>query len=250
MVKPSESNALRQLPLTLLVSQIIDVATDHANLLGIGFLNLEPEGKGWVLSRLAVEMSRWPSTGEHYTLSTWVEDWNPHFSERCFSVVSESGETLGYVRSVWMIIDLNSHRGLGTASLNLDEECIRGKGFCPITRNAKNRPFQPEETRDYTFKFTDLDYYCHVNTVRYISILQNQFSLDFYRTHRLSRFEIAFFHEAKYGETVTIDSHAEAVTVNNSESGEDTTWEAEKIIFRLSTAENQILDSALIFAHS
>lgn len=210
LLKPSDSNANRELPATLLISQIIEVATDHANMLGIGFLHLEPRGLGWVLSRVTVEMTRWPKTGDKYTVKTWIESWNRHFSERCFSVTASDGEIIGYVRTVWVIIDLVSHNSVGTASIELDSSKIEG-GNCPIPRPLRHRPFEAEKKVEYKFKYTDLDFYRHVNTVRYISLLLNQFSLEDFDTHILSRFDVSFLHESRYGQTATIGMIEEEV---------------------------------------
>lgn len=210
MVKPSECNAKRQLPLTTLVSQMIELATDHANLLGIGFLDLEPRGLGWVLSRLSVEMSRWPRNGEKYILSTWIESYNAHFSDRCFSIATEEGEILGYGRTVWVIIDLSTHRSVGTAGTVMPAEMIAGLE-CPIPKMSRHRAFDPTETAEYVFQYTDIDFYRHVNTVKYIALLLNQFTLDELDSHLLSRFDIAFAHEATYGQTAVIKSMNEEV---------------------------------------
>ena len=210
MVKPSDCNANRELPLTMLVAQMIELATDHANLLGIGFLEMEPRGLGWVLSRLSVEMKRWPRNGEKYILSTWIESYNSHFSERCFSIVGEEGDVVGYGRTIWVIIDLKSHKSVGTAGTSMPEEMIPQLN-CPIPKMTRHRAFEPTRISEYVFKYTDLDFYRHVNTVKYISLLLNQYSLKDFDSNLLSRFDIAFAHEAKYGETVVIGSMAEEV---------------------------------------
>ena len=210
MVKPSDCNANRELPLTLLVAQMIELATDHANLLGIGFLNMETKGLGWVLSRLSLEMSRWPKNGERYSLTTWIESYNSHFSERCFSVRDESGAIIGYGRTVWVIIDLNTHKSVGTAGTVMPPEMFAGIE-CPIPKIMRHKPFTPSRVSEYVFKYTDIDFYRHVNTVRYISLLVNQFSLEELDSHLISRFEISFSREAKYGETAVIESIDEEV---------------------------------------
>ena len=246
LVKPSESNAQQELPLSLLVAQMIDLATDHANKLGIGFLKLEPQGFGWVLSRLSVEMKRWPSTGETYTLSTWVETYNSHFSERCFSLASPSGEILGYGRTIWMIIDLKTHKSVGTGGTHLDEDVINPVE-CPMARIGRHRPFIPEKSVEYTFKYTDLDFYRHVNTVRYINLLLNQFTLEEFDTHHLSRFDIAFAHEAKYGETAIINSITENPSLPNVQGA------AEDIIkrsFEITIEMQPILTSSFVLKKS
>lgn len=240
MVKPSECNANKQLPLTLLVSQLIDLATDHANNLGIGFIKLEAVGLGWVLSRLSLSMNRWPKNGESYILSTWIEQFNSHYSERCFSVADKEGNVYGYVRTVWMVIDLEKHLSVGTAKLTVNEEVILDLN-CPVKRMQKHKSFIPTSITEYTFQYTDLDFYRHVNTVRYISILLNCFSLQDFDSHVISHFEIAFAHEARYKETATIKSIREKVENNPLNGGE----ESFKTIFEMSVGERQVLSSTL-----
>lgn len=216
LLKPSVSNAQQELPVTLLVEQVIELATDHANLLGIGFMSMEGKNMGWVLSRLSVEMRRWPKMGEKYKITTWVETWNSHFSERCFSI-SSSEEIIGYVRTVWMVIDLDSHKSYGTAGMLLPEECV-GVRECPIMRQKRHKQFEPQKSSAYTFQYTDLDFYRHVNTVRYISLLLNQFSLEEFDSNHLYRFEIAFMHEARYGETAIINRIEETIEGGDPEA--------------------------------
>ena len=54
-----ETNAEQEISLPLLTSKIIDIATAHANSLGIGNPAMEARGCGWVLSRIAIEMGRY-----------------------------------------------------------------------------------------------------------------------------------------------------------------------------------------------
>lgn len=244
MVKPSECNAKRELPLTTLVSQLIDLATDHANLLGIGFLFLEPKGLGWVLSRLSVEMREWPKCGDLYIISTWIESYNSHFSERCFSVKDKNGNSLGFARTIWMIIDLSSHKSMGTADTIIPQDMIPTFD-CPIPKMARNRSFSPDKITEYIFKYTDLDFYRHVNTVKYISLLLNQFSLEDFDTHVLSRFDIAFFHEAKYGETAIIKSMEESTCTPGLLVGNFSSF---KKTFEISVGETQVLYSSIVLS--
>lgn len=241
MMKPSDCNAQQRLSLSLLVAEVIEIATDHANLLGIGFLNLTSRGVGWVLSRLSVEMRRWPKNGEKYILSTWIESYNAHFSERNFSIETETGEVYGYVRTIWTIIDLTTHRGVGTAGTCLPDDMIAGSG-CPIPKHQRNRHFEPDNSVEYTFKYCDLDYYRHVNTVRYITILLNQFTLEEFDNNLLSRFDIAFANEAKYGQTVVIkmkDEEVDSPSLLNSVS------KSLKRSFDVTEGDKQILSAAI-----
>lgn len=244
MAKPSDCNAEQSLPLPLLVGQMIEIATDHANLIGIGFLDLEPRGLGWVLSRLSVEMIRWPKNGEEYVLTTWIESYNSFFSERCFSVVSRDGEILGYGRTVWVIIDLSTHKSMGTAHTEVGAELMAGFE-CPMQKCGKHRHFIPDDIKQYTFQYTDIDFYRHVNTVKYIALLLNQFTLDDFDSKKLTRFDIAFSHEAKYGETVTINSKEEEV---KTPTLLPQTWKSTKRLFDLTVGENTILNASIVLS--
>lgn len=46
------ASAQGTLPLSTLVADVIQVATDHANALGVGYSRLIEDGNSWVLSRL------------------------------------------------------------------------------------------------------------------------------------------------------------------------------------------------------
>lgn len=203
-VTPGLCNARRELPLPHLVSDIIELATDHANRLGIGFKVMTPKGVGWVLSRLTVSMKRYPRFNEHFTLTTWIEAWNRHFSVRDFAVETSAGEIIGYARTIWMVIDLKSHANAGTGVVSLDPSLISPRE-CPIESTRRISRKTPDEVRQYTFRYTDIDFYSHVNTVRYIELLLNQFPLSRYIDSHVERIDVSFRHEARYGDTATIE---------------------------------------------
>ena len=56
----------------------------------------------------------------------------------------------------------------------------------------------------YRFQYSDLDINRHVNSSRYIELLLNQWSLEFHDKNRLTRFDIAYIHEARYDQEVTL----------------------------------------------
>ena len=206
-----EVNAEGEMALPLLVSKIIDIATAHANSLGIGNPSMAAMHRGWVLSRLALEMERYPLVNCHYTLTTWVEMWTRHFSERIIMVSDEEGRPYGYCRTVWMVG--LSHLSLPAVAAIPDKCPIprQGRHFQILSPDAEELPKGAVRanapTVSHTFLYTDLDYYRHVNTVRYVSLLLNRFTLRDFDETMVRRLELAFLHEATYGQTVTILRH-------------------------------------------
>lgn len=213
-----DANAEGTLSVTVLATKIIEIATEHANLLGIGNPSMQDINVGWVLSRLTIEMKQYPLVNSNYILKTWIEDFNRHFSARCFSIEDDNKNILGYARSIWMLMDATSHTNYGLSHLHLNDDVISGES-APIDRQEKHIPIMPEGTTSslnkkylvatakpyfYRFKYCDLDFYRHVNTVRYIAMLMNQFSLEEHDNYMIERLELSFLHEASFGMETTL----------------------------------------------
>lgn len=211
----NDANAEGELSLTALTANIIDIATDHANSLGIGNPSMQQMKAGWILSRITIDLKKTPKVNSHYVLKTWIEDFNRHFSIRCFSIGSTDGEIYGFSRTIWLVIDTETHKNLGLSHLSLHEEMILGEK-APIPMQEKHFPIVGENDEltgksirathspsHYTFKYCDLDFYRHVNTVKYVTLLLNQFSLEEHDATRIKRIELSFLHEASYGMDTT-----------------------------------------------
>lgn len=208
----SDANAEGLLSLTSLTSSIIDIATEHANSLGIGNPSMTYMHAGWILSRLTIDLERSPRVNSFFILKTWIEDFNRHFSTRCFSISAPDGRVYGYARSIWVVIDTLTHKNVGLSHFNMPSELILGDS-APIAKQEKHFPILSQEAADssekgikatyapfhYTFKYCDLDFYRHVNTVRYVTLLLNQFTLKEHDEARVRRIELSFMNEASYG---------------------------------------------------
>ena len=240
----SDANAEGNLSLTSLTTNIIDIATEHANSLGIGNPSMIDMNAGWILSRITIDLNETPKVNDTYVLKTWIEDFNRHFSARCFSISSPDGKIYGYCRTIWLVIDASTHKNLGLSHFNFPSDLILGDK-APIPMQEKHFPiYKGDEIGHakaikathkpfyYTFKYCDLDFYRHVNTVRYVTLLLNQFTLKEHDETWVKRIELSFLHEASYGmDTLLL----------RSDSIDDTLVSS----FQLSDASN---GSALLFA--
>lgn len=202
----AQCNAQGELAPAQLVQQIIEVATDHADLLGVGYKDLEKTGTLWVLSRIAIEMDAYPRLMDTYDLSTWIEGYNRHFSERNIEIRHSDGHILGYARTIWVAIDLKTRRPADLTAISYISDTILDRP-CPIAKQGKIRPIEPPQVvRDYTFRVSDIDLNRHVNSTRYVELIMNQMNLADFDECYLHRFEIEYKHEARYGDTVEVDS--------------------------------------------
>ena len=200
-----ETDARGEMPVTLIVERMIEVATNHANQLGIGFATLSPLGKAWVLLRVGLRMERVPDINSYYTVSTWIESWNRLSSERCFCFTDYEGRVMGYARTVWGTIDVES-RTIADLTYLAERATMCPDRACDVPR-VRNHPALPDDRVriiPYTFVYSDLDFNRHVNTVRYISHIIDCKPLSHYDEWRIGAFEIVFRNECYAGQTVDL----------------------------------------------
>lgn len=198
-----ECNPQAELPMPLLLTRIIDIATHHANAWGVGYAHLIKNRQAWVLSRVTVEMARWPHVNEDYTIFTWIEDYNNHFSQRVFEVQDQDGNPIGYARTIWMVIDLDKRTAVDIASLAYIRENVHDRP-CPIEPQTRLRPIVEGRETEHDFGYVECDLNQHVNTVRYLELIMNQFDLSYYDKNVPRRLEMAFVKETHYGEHATL----------------------------------------------
>lgn len=219
----AQCNAQRELAPAQLVQQLIEVSTDHADALGVGFKDLQRSGCLWVLSRVAFEMKRYPRILEHYSLTTWIESYNRHFSERNIEICGEDGETIGYARTIWVAIDMTTRRPADLTSMVPISTTVCDHP-CPIDKQSKIRPVEPPQiVHEYTFRISDIDLNRHVNSTRYVELVLNQMDLADFDEFYLQRFEIEYKHEAHFNDTVEVSSAVkDDVLVSDISLGEKT----------------------------
>jgi len=228
-----ECNPQAEMPLTLLMNRIIEVATNHANAWGVGYARLIEDGQGWVLSRVTVEMKRYPRVDEFYTLTTWIEDYNRHFSQRNMEISDNNGNVIGYTRTIWVVINLNTRESVDISKLSYISENVSGKE-CPIEPQSRLRPFEPTRTENYRFRYTDIDFNGHVNTVRYLEHLVNTFPMQWHAQNFIERMEIAFVKESYYDTDAIINiDDSNPMNVRLDIDADDVTRVRSRFIFQV-----------------
>lgn len=197
-VEPAEGNAQQELPLTLLVTRLLESATLHAEAWGVGYSTLVKDRHAWVLARLAVGMERYPAVNDTLTVETWIEGYNRHFSARNFCFRDGKGAICGYARTVWSVINMDTRQSVDLTALeNLDRHVADRE--CPIGRPGKLKEVADDDPVRYTVRYSDIDLNRHVNSVKCIGHLLDLFPLSVYDTHLPAQFDISYLTEGRYG---------------------------------------------------
>lgn len=182
---------------------LLHAASNHASIRGFGFNDMNQKHTAWVLSRLAIEMYAYPSMSEPITLYTWIDEVGRLFTSRCFELVNGEGKSVGFARSIWAAIDMETRRPtpLDAERLNI---YVTDRP-CPIERPGKISPVEDQgEGVAYQVKYSDLDVNGHFNSIKYMEHLLDLFDLTLFKEKEISRFEIAYQAEGRYGMPLTL----------------------------------------------
>ena len=177
---------------------MMHAASNHASQRGFGFSDMTKKNAAWVLSRMAIEINRYPEMSEPITLYTWIDGVERFFTSRCFMLNDKSGGNIGYARSIWAAIDMSTRR-----PTTLDIEALGeyvSDMECPIEKPGKIVAIESDtEGLPYVVKYSDLDINGHFNSIKYIEHLLDLFDLNLFSEKEIKRFDISYISEGRYG---------------------------------------------------
>jgi len=207
--------------IAMIGNYLLHVASNHAASRGFGYEDMAEKRTAWVLSRLAIEMNQYPKMDEPIRVLTWVEDTKSLFTQRCFEIDDKNGLALGFARSIWAAIDVETRRPTPLDVTRLSQYlCDRP---CPIEKTAKIAIHDDAPIAD-TFKvcYSDIDINGHLNSVKYMEHLLDLFDLETFKTKEIRRFEISYIAEAYFGTKLTqhllqVDENTYNMSISDSE---------------------------------
>lgn len=203
VAEPFHVDFTEKLTMGVLGNHLLNCAGIHAAERGFGIAELNENHYTWVLSRLAVEMEEMPRAYEKFSIRTWVENVYRLFTDRNFEIVNAAGKPIGYARSIWAMISMETRKPADLLALHgggiTDYICDKE---CPIEKASRVKVNEAEPVARYTAKYGDIDLNGHVNSVKYIEHALNLFPLEMFREKNLRRFEVAYVAESYYGDTL------------------------------------------------
>jgi acyl-ACP thioesterase len=173
---------------------------------GFGLRRLHELDYAWVLSRMAIEMKRFPEQYENIQVETWIEDVGRVTTTRNFCIRDEQNEIIGNACSNWVMLDMKTRRAKDLMTLDGIQEYASGD-MGLIDKPIKLGAVEGKEYDSFNVKYSDIDINGHVNSIRYIQWISDCFSLDCYRKCQVKRFEINYVNEMLYADSVKIAGH-------------------------------------------
>ena len=187
-------------------NHMLNAADFHSSARGFGMKYLMTIKRSWVLSRLAIEMEEMPQQYTKFNVETWVESAMRYFTSRNFAVTGIDGKVYGYGRSIWAMIDTETRQPTDIFSIDngaINNWIVNDKD-CPIDKGGRVKMSDGAELiRTIDTFYNDVDINGHINSVKYIEHVLDLWELDWYRTHAIKRFEIAYVAEAHAGDKLS-----------------------------------------------
>ena len=204
VAEPFHVDFTGRLTMGVLGNHLLNCAGFHASDRGFGIATLNEDNYTWVLSRLAIELDEMPYQYEEFSVRTWVENVYRLFTDRNFAIIDKDGKKIGYARSVWAMINLNTRKPADLLTLHggsiVDYVCDEP---CPIEKPSRIKVTAKEPVSKLTAKYSDIDINGHVNSIRYIEHILDLFPIELYKSKHIRRFEMAYVAESYYGDELS-----------------------------------------------
>jgi medium-chain acyl-[acyl-carrier-protein] hydrolase len=206
-IQPQDVDFQFRVTMAAFANILLTTAGYNADDNGFGLRRLHEMNCAWVLSRLAIEIKRFPEQYEKISVETWVEEVGRANTTRNFCIRDEKGVIIANACSFWVFFDMETRRAKDLLTLEGIHDFASGElGLIekPIKLGSV------DEGTDYDgfkVKYSDIDINGHVSSIRYIQWISDCFSLSCYSKCAVSRFEINYVQEMLYDDFVEIVGH-------------------------------------------
>jgi len=202
-LQPQDGDFTEQILASSLGDYILQAAGKNADDNGFGIRELHPDHHTWVLIRMATEMIEMPKIYQQITIETWIETIGRASTTRNFILRNEQNVPIGYATTNWAMIDLNTRKPIDLETIPSLSHFISGNPI-PIAPPAKLPSVEGNLVSKRQTQYSDIDFNKHVNSMKYLQWVLNEYSVDWHAEHTIKRFDVNFLHEAFYGEEVSL----------------------------------------------
>lgn len=210
LVSSYDLNPRGEARFTSLANYFQEVAYQHASILGLGFQDLIDREMIWVLSRLKVEVKRYPLWNETIEMETWPSGIEKLFAMRQFRIRDQEGEELACGESAWLILNSRTHRLVRpTEVIEVREMPLSTERVFPEPMEKLQLPDEMEQRSKQRVSFSDLDINSHTNNVKYMEWCIDALYANQQRFDPIREMEINFSHETRHGEEIGILASAD-----------------------------------------
>jgi len=191
MILPGVTDASAKLSYHGTFSMFMDVASEHAERLGIG-TQLIRRGLFWLTVKTQIRFFKRPGLGKLVTLSTWPE--TPERMRCCRSYqLRQEDSVLISGKTEWAVVSTETGRltpleGVFPAELDFSRLSACPEPFARIGE----KEFDETRTFEHVVRSTDVDLGGHMNNAAYVRAIMDTFSVEEQARLRVRRMDVLF----------------------------------------------------------
>ncbi|HKK80948.1 MAG TPA: acyl-ACP thioesterase domain-containing protein [Prolixibacteraceae bacterium] len=196
-----------KLTLPKLCSFFQEIAGNHTVACGVGWDVLQRENVFWVLSRLKIDVDKYPEWQDKITIRTWSNGLDGLMAVRHFQVLDENGRVMIKAISLWLMVNTQTRRLVKADEFMRDFPVNNERLY--DENPAKISPLrEPVSCPTVQVAFSETDMNRHMNNVSYIERIIDSYGYDFLLENTIKHFEINFLKEALPGDVLKVEQQS------------------------------------------
>lgn len=178
-----------------------DIASVHAEEIGLGFKATFEKHLYWVLSRVKFDILKMPKINQTVIVETWPHEKGKIDFDRDMRILSKDGEVLVIGTSKWCVIDVTSRMLQRTDNIAYNGEICPDVNYCDRFGKIALPSEDLQQKFSYTVRFSDLDHNKHMNNTNYAALVSSVVE-----NKTFTHFEINYLHECKQDDEIIISA--------------------------------------------
>jgi medium-chain acyl-[acyl-carrier-protein] hydrolase len=179
-------------------------ASDHAELGGISFTDMQQYNQAWVLSRMRIEINELPKWRDTVTVTTWITHMQGSNSVRALEM-HVNGKKIAGCTSFWAVLN-TATRKIENIQLPVEHFTIfPDKLPTAETFQKLNLSHEPIKTVERVVKISDLDIVNHANNVKYLEWCLDEINPNDIFEQNIATLDMNFMRELHLNDTTHIE---------------------------------------------
>jgi medium-chain acyl-[acyl-carrier-protein] hydrolase len=197
-----EMDSQGRVSLQALCNYLQEIAGNHAQELGVSVQTLFKQNLTWVLSRLHVEINKYPFWKDAVVIETWPFGVEGKYALREFILQNREGSEIGRATTSWMLLDIVKRRPVTIPDFIKDLRPSEPRRALPDGFEKLPLPVDISLHKEFEVRLDDLDINNHVNNVSYIEWAVETIPKEIWQRKRVHRLEISYRAESRYGDRI------------------------------------------------
>lgn len=192
----------KKVKISSLFNYFQDIASLHAENIGLGIVELQEKGVTWVLVKMLVQIDRIPVLNEQLFVETWPLKPKKLEFERDFYIKDINGNIICRAISSWIIMDVKSKEIQKTEHFPGNLHMYKSDRAIDERLSKIKSKGQPQQVYKKVIGYSDIDLNGHLNNSKYIDNIADCFSIEKHSQYSVDKIQVSYISEALAGDTI------------------------------------------------